>query len=67
MSIMKSVQIMSESENSWEEAVNDAVKRASKTIKDIRSVNVNNFSAVVDENRITHWRVNLQLTFKVKD
>ena len=64
---MKCVQVLCESKKSWEDAVQNAVKRASKTIKNIKSVNVNNMSAVVNNDQVTLWRANIQLTFEVKD
>ena len=50
---------------SWEDATNLAVQNASKTVKEIRSVYVQDMSAVVKNNKITEFRVNLKITFEV--
>jgi flavin-binding protein dodecin len=66
MAIMKSVQIMSESAKSFEDAIDDAVARMSDSVDHVRSANVNNQSVVVKDGKVTHYRVNLQITFEVK-
>lgn len=65
MAIMKSEQIMSESKKSFEDAIQIAVTRFSKTVRGLKSANVNNMSTVIKDGKITHYRVNLQMTFEV--
>lgn len=65
MPILKVIEIMASSEKSWEDATALAVKTASKTVKEIRSVNVQDMSAVVKNNKITEFRVNTKITFEV--
>jgi flavin-binding protein dodecin len=66
MAIMKSVQIMSESDKSFEDAITTAVERMSDSVNHVRSANVNNQSVVVKGGKIVNYRVNLQITFEVK-
>ncbi|MBL4853924.1 MAG: dodecin domain-containing protein [Robiginitomaculum sp.] len=66
MAIMKSVQIMSESTKSFEDAIEVAVDRMSDSVNHVRSANVNNQSVVVKGGKIINYRVNLQITFEVK-
>lgn len=66
MAIMKSVQIMSESKKSFEDAIENAVSRMSDSVNHVRSANVNNQSVVVKDGKIANYRVNLQITFEVK-
>ena len=47
MAILKVIELLASSNKSWEQATANAVKEASKTIKNIRSVYVNEQSAVV--------------------
>ncbi len=67
MAIMKSEQILSESPKSFEDAIQTAVARFSKTVRGLRSANVNNLSTVIENGKITSYRVNLQITFEVED
>lgn len=66
MAIMKSVQIMSESTKSFEDAIETAVDRMSNSVNHVRSANINNQSVVVKGGKIVNYRVNLQITFEVK-
>ena len=63
---MKVIEVLSNSETSWEDATKKAVKQASKSIKNIKSVFVQSQSAVVNDDNVTEFRVNLKLTFEVK-
>ena len=65
MSVLKVIEIMASSSESWEDAVKNAVKAASKTVKGIRSVYVQDQSAVVKENKIAEFRVTCKITFEV--
>jgi dodecin len=65
MSVLKVIEILSSSEKGWEDAAQKAVTHASKTVKNIRSVYVNEQSAVVEDNHITTYRVNAKITFEV--
>jgi len=53
MAIIKVIEILASSKESWEDATKLAVKEASKTVKNIRSVYVKEQSCVVDNDQIT--------------
>ena len=65
MSVMKSEQIMSESTKSFEEAIQVAVTRFAKTVRGLKSANVNNMSTTITNGKVSKYRVNLQMTFEV--
>ncbi len=65
MAVLKVIEILSNSEKSWEDATRKAVKQASKSVKNIKSVYVREQSAIVKDNEVTEFRVNLKLTFEV--
>ncbi|PKQ61224.1 dodecin [Labilibaculum filiforme] len=67
MTILKVLEVMASSKTSWEDATKNAVKTAAKTVKEIRSVYVQDMSAVVDKNNITEYRVNVKITFQLLD
>jgi flavin-binding protein dodecin len=66
MAILKVIEVLANSNNSWEEATQNAVKHASKSVKHIRSVYVQEQSAIVDGDNIKEYRVNVKITFEVK-
>lgn len=67
MAIMKSEQVLAESTKSFEDAIETAVARFSKTVRGLASANVNNMSTVIKDGKIKKYRVNLQLTFEVEE
>lgn len=66
MAVLKVIEVLSNSETSWEDATRKAVKQASKSVKNIKSVYVKEQSAIVKDEEVTEFRVNLKLTFEVK-
>lgn len=66
MAVLKVLELMANSDKSWEDAAQNAVNHASKTIRKIRSVNVRNMSVVVgDGGKISEYRLNVSVTFEV--
>ena len=63
MAVIKVVELMSESEESWEDAAREVVERAAQTLRNIRSVYVKEFEAVVEDGEIARFRVNCKVTF----
>lgn len=61
---------MSESTRSFEDVIEGAIERGVARMFDsvnhVRGANVNNQSVVVKDGKVTHYRVNLQITFEVK-
>ena len=64
--VLKVIEILANSEKSWEDATRQGIKEASKTVKNIRSVYVKDQSCVVNGENITHFRVTLKITFEVQ-
>ena len=64
MALLKVIELLAESNKSWEDAAQNAVTEASKSIHNIRSVYVKNLTAEVDNDKITHWRLNCKITFE---
>jgi dodecin len=66
MAVLKVIEVLSSSETSWEDATKKAVEKASKSVKHIRSVYVQDQSASVKDGKVTDYRVNLKLTFEIE-
>ncbi|MAM23136.1 MAG: dodecin [Croceibacter sp.] len=65
MSVLKVIEVLANSDKSWEDAARKAVKHAGKSVKNIRSVYINDQNAVVKGDEITEFRVNAKITFEV--
>ena len=65
MAVVKVIEILSESKNGWEAAAQEAVAEANKTIKNIQSIYIENFQAIVENGKIVNYRVNCKISFIV--
>ncbi len=65
MSIIKVLEVMANSTKSWEDAAQNAVNHASETLHNIRSIWIEDQSAVVHNNKITEYRVSVKLSFEI--
>jgi len=65
MAVLKVIEVMANSNKSWEEATENAVQHASKSVKHIRSVYVNEQSCTVKDGKVDEYRVNVKITFEV--
>lgn len=65
MSVVKVIELMSESDKSWEDAAQLAVDKASKTLHGIRSIYIENFEAKVENNKIVKYRVDAKISFTI--
>lgn len=66
MSVLKVIEVLANSDKSWEDATKNAVEHASKSVKNIRSVYINEQSATVKDGKMDNYRVNVKITFEVK-
>lgn len=65
MTVVKVVELVGESPNSWQEAAANAVAEAARTIKNITGVEVYNLTANVEGGRITEYKANVKVAFAV--
>ena len=62
--MLKVIEVLAESDKSWEDAANVAVARASETVRNIKSIKVENFQGTVGEDgRISRYRINAKISF----
>ena len=67
MSVVKVIEVLAQSEKSWEDAAQQALKVASKTIRNIQSIYVEGFQAIVEDNEIVNYRINAKISFVVEE
>ena len=65
MAVLKVIEVLANSDNGWEDAAKNAVAHASKSVKNIKSVYINEQSATVTDGKLTNYRVNVKITFEV--
>ena len=63
-SVYKVIELVGTSTESWEKAASSAVKRASKTLRDLRVAEVSQLDMVLNEGKIESYRAKLKVSFK---
>ena len=65
--VYKKIEIVGSSPNGMEEAVHNALSRASKTIRNMRWFEVTETRGYIDEGKIEHWQVTLKIGFTLEE
>ncbi|HUL41546.1 MAG TPA: dodecin family protein [Burkholderiales bacterium] len=61
--MLKVIEVLAESNKSWEDAAQNAVMRAGKTLSGIKSIYIKDFEAKVENNKIMKYRINAKISF----
>jgi flavin-binding protein dodecin len=67
MTIIKVIELVGSSEKGWQEAVNNAVKRAAETLRNIRGVDVVGYTGKVEGQKIVEYRANVKISFVIEE
>ena len=65
--VAKVLELVGTSETSLQDAVEAAVKEASKTVRNITGVDIMDMTAQVDGDRVTAWRVTVKVAFGIEN
>jgi len=66
MSMVKVIEVIAESKKSWDAAAENAVKEASRSVRNIKSLYVQDMQAVVEDGKISKYRLNARISFLVE-
>ena len=66
MPVGKVVELVGTSERGFEDAINEAVRRSAKTLRNVRGIDVVGQKALVKNGKVVEYRVNLKLSFGVE-
>jgi flavin-binding protein dodecin len=61
--MLKVIEVLSESNKSWEDAAQQAVASADKSLRNVKSIYIQTFQATVDKGQIQTYRVNAKISF----
>jgi len=64
--VVKVIELLSQSSKSWEDATQSAVREASKTLRNIRSIYIKEFTAEVENGKVSNYRINAKVTFDLE-
>ncbi len=65
MSVVKVIEILAQSPKSWEDAAQMALTEASRTLDNIQSIYIKDFKAIVNDGKISEYRINAKVSFVV--
>ena len=66
MSVLKVIEILGNSDTSFEDAVQNVINDVSKTVRDIKSVYIQDMQVTVQNNKIAQYRINAKVTFGIQ-
>jgi len=66
MTAVKIVKVLGTSEESWEDAAEEAASTASETIDGIRGIEVEHWTADVENGDVVEYRATVEVSFPVK-
>ena len=67
MSIVRSIEVIAQSPQGFDQACREAIREASKTLRGIKSFWIKNAECIVENDRITMYRVNGKISFLLED
>lgn len=62
-SVAKVIEIIAESNKSWDDAAKNALTEASKTVEEIKEIWISGFKVIVEKQKIVRYRVTAKVTF----
>jgi flavin-binding protein dodecin len=67
MSIARVTELSATSETSFEDAINQAVARATKTLRGVEGCWVKDMNVMIENGNITGYKVNVEITFMLEE
>ena len=65
MAIAKVVEVTSSSQKSFEDAIQTGISKVTETVKNVQGAWINEQKVIIQDNKITEYRVNLKISFLV--
>lgn len=59
----KVIEVLAQSNKSWEDAAQQAVKEASKTVRNSKSIYIHDMETTVENGKIANYRINANISF----
>ena len=67
MSIARVTELSAISEQGFEDAINQAVARATKTLRGVEGAWVKDQNVMIEDGNITGYKVNVEITFQLEE
>lgn len=63
MTMLKVIELLAQSDKSWEDAAANAVKQAAESVRGIQSIYIKEMEASVENGKIVQYRINAKISF----
>ena len=63
-SVYRVTEVIGVSPDGWEAAARNAVETAAKTVRDLRIAEATRFDVTINDGKVEHYRVRLDISFK---
>jgi flavin-binding protein dodecin len=63
MPVARVTELSATSDQSFEDAINQAIKRATSTLRNVEGAHVKDMNVMIENGSITGYKVNLEITF----
>ena len=67
MTVLKVIEVLAESEKSWEDAAQNAIDEAAKSVRGIKSIYIKEIEATVENGKIAAYRINAKVSFLIEE
>jgi flavin-binding protein dodecin len=67
MSVARVTEISATNPNSFEDAINEGINRATSTLRNVEGAWVKDMNVLISDNNIVGYKVNLAVTFVLED
>lgn len=66
MTMLKVLEVLAQSNKGWEDAAQNAVKEAAKSVRGIKSIYIKDFEATVEDGKVSQYRINGKISFTLE-
>lgn len=67
MAVARVTQVVASSTKGWQEAFNDGMKRANKTLRNLTGAEIISQKAKIQDGKVSEYRVTMNITFILED
>ena len=66
MTMLKVIEVLAQSDKSWEDAAQNAIDEAAKSVRGIKSIYIKETEATVENGKIAAYRINAKISFLIE-
>jgi len=66
MTMLKVLEVLAQSNKSWEDAAQNAINEAAKSVRGVKSIYIKELEAAVEDGKISQYRINAKISFMLE-